>query len=440
MILAFNALGEKDPSELILTKVATSEVTVGQLADASALERFKLLNDGPAVTGENGAGGKLHMVRPLSDPAIPWSALLVGLWIPNFFYWGLNQYIMQRTLGSKSLAEGQKGIVFAALLKLIIPFIVVIPGILAFNLYSDQLKTHADQKNAATLAVFESGSDTRAYPFTENYAKLYPELSFRLLAHNLALAGETPGETSPAGIDAAALHAANNNALATIASSTPRAQRLTGYDYDAAFGTLLRNLLQPGFTWFVLAAIFGAVVSSLASMLNSASTIFTMDIFNKLVKGSSQSRLVAVGRTSTVVFVLIACLIAPGLGRPEFGGIFSFIQEFQGFISPGILAVFLFGFLVHRAPRYLGWLGIAINAALYGSLKIIAPQIAFLDRMAICFGVVVAIMGLLTLVNPLAKPVVMPVNNQVALDSSPVAKVAGCCVVVLTLALYVVFW
>ena len=81
------------------------------------------------------------MVRPLEDKKIPWPALLIGLWIPNFFYWGLNQYITQRTLGSKSLAEGQKGIIFAAFLKLIIPFIVVIPGILAFNLYSGDLKS-----------------------------------------------------------------------------------------------------------------------------------------------------------------------------------------------------------------------------------------------------------------------------------------------------------
>ena len=66
------------------------------------------------MPGENLSGGKLHMIRPASDPSIPWTALLIGLWIPNFFYWGLNQYIVQRTLGSKSLAEGQRGIVFAA--------------------------------------------------------------------------------------------------------------------------------------------------------------------------------------------------------------------------------------------------------------------------------------------------------------------------------------
>lgn len=440
MILAFNALGAKDPNELILTKVATSTATVEQLADASAFERFKLLNDGPAVTGENGSGGKLHMVRPASDPSIPWTALLVGLWIPNFFYWGLNQYIMQRTLGSRSLAEGQKGIVFAAFLKLLIPFVVVIPGILAFNLYSGQLKDQASLKNAPVLAAFESGAP-QVYVFSQNFAQLHPETARGLVVANAQRTGATLEVAALASLDAAGLHAANAGMIAIAPTmGLTLSQRLVGYDYDAAFGTLLRNLMKPGLTWFVLAAIFGAVVSSLASMLNSASTIFTMDIFNKLMKGASQHTLVRVGRASMVVFVVIACLIAPNLGRPEFGGIFSFIQEFQGFISPGVLAVFLFGFLVHRAPRYLGWLGIVVNAALYGALKFMAPEIAFLNRMAICFGVVLAIMAVLTKLDPLAKPVELPVNKEIALESSSGAKVMGWVVVVLTLVLYAVFW
>lgn len=98
--------------------------------------------------------GKLHMVRPAEDPEIPWTALVVGLWIPNFFYWGLNQYITQRTLGSRSLAEGQRGVVFAAFLKLLIPFVVVIPGILAYNLFTSDLETAAVVKNAKAIATF----------------------------------------------------------------------------------------------------------------------------------------------------------------------------------------------------------------------------------------------------------------------------------------------
>lgn len=459
MWLAFGVMKNADPNELILTKVSNSQATVKDLEGASAWERFMLLNDGKdgeatAVTGENLAGGKLHMVRPMDDPSIPWPALIIGLWIPNFFYWGLNQYIVQRTLGSKSLAEGQKGIVFAAALKLVIPFIVVIPGILCFNLYSKDLRQEAVNKNVVALKEIAEGKGAaKVYAFSENFALTDKEKALEVLAHNAALAKQE----APVSPDATPLEILNANttvlnAVTMANASLPVGERigsgtkLIGYDYDAAFPTLLRNLLKPGITWFVLAAIFGAVVSSLASMLNSASTIATMDITAKLVhkfkkKDLSQSQLIFSGRSFVVLFVLIACLIAPGLGDPKFGGIFTFIQEFQGFISAGILSVYLFGFLVPRTPRYMGWVGIMMNVVLYGALKwFIAPDMAFLNRMAICFGVIVLSLAIVTLVKPLAKPVVMPTTDLIALESSKGAKIFGYGVVIATLILYAIFW
>jgi len=458
MSLAFGVLRDADPTELIQTKVANSEATVEDLESAGAWERFKLLNDGRdgeavAVSGENLSGGKLHMVRPSDDPEIPWTALIIGLWIPNFFYWGLNQYIVQRTLGSRSLAEGQKGIVFAAALKILIPFIVVIPGILCFNLFSKDLREEAVKKNAVTIELMESPAGARTvFPFSENFAATDPDKAAAVIAHNAALADVD----LPDGLeDAAAMFRANDLLVkeATAGNARlPRDQRidtgtrLVGYDYDAAFPTLLRNLLKPGFSWFVLAAIFGAVVSSLASMLNSASTIATMDIVAKVGRKArhgelSQKALIRSGRTCVVLFVLIACLIAPGLGDPKFGGIFTFIQEFQGFISPGILAVYLFGFLIPRTPRYMGWVGILLNAALYGALKWwIVPDMAFLNRMAICFGVVCATLAVVTIVKPLTTPVVMPTTDLIALESSKSAKLWGIVVVIVTLMLYWMFW
>lgn len=310
------------------------------------------------------------MIRPKEDSDIPWTALLIGLWIPNFFYWGLNQYIVQRTLGSKSLAEGQKGIVFAAFLKLLIPFVVVIPGILAFNLFS------GDLLNATT------------------------------------------GE----------------------------------YDYDRAFPVLVRNLIQPlpWLSWFVLAALCGAVISSLASMLNSASTIATMDLYANFTKQKDPAKLVKVGRFFVVLFVILAGLVAPALDN--FTSIFAYIQEFQGFISPGILAVFIFGFFSPRTPRYFGAVGIGLNVISYGGFKwFIGPwlvsngwwyadQIAFLDRMAICFFIVLTAGLLLTIFKPMRTPVVMPVNDQIELETSSGAKIVGIGVVIATIALYAFFW
>lgn len=375
MVLAFSQLAEKPAEELILTKVQNSNATVEDLQNAGPWERFMLLNDGvdgeaEVRNGPNLSGGKVHMVRPKEDSDIPWTALLIGLWIPNFFYWGLNQYIVQRTLGSKSLAEGQKGIVFAAALKLIIPFIVVIPGILAFNLFS------ADLFNASTGA----------------------------------------------------------------------------YDYDRSFGVLMRNLIKPlpWLSWFVLAALCGAVISSLASMLNSASTIATMDLYAKFSGQTDQRKLVKVGRFFVVLFVVLAGFVAPMLD--QFTSIFAYIQEFQGFISPGILAVFIFGFFSPRTPRYFGAVGIGVNVVSYAAFKwLIGPwltsngwwysdHMAFLDRMAICFFIVLATGAILTMVSPLAKPVVMPENKEIEMETSPVAKFWGAVVVVATLVLYVVFW
>jgi SSS family solute:Na+ symporter len=219
---------------------------------------------------------------------------------------------------------------------------------------------------------------------------------------------------------------------------------------------LIRKLLPlgNGIKGFVLAAIFGAVVSSLASMLNSASTIAAMDIYRKIRSDAGQYELVTVGRVCVVLFVLIAMIIAPYLGSPAFGGIFTFIQEFQGFISPGILAIFLFGLLIHRAPRYVGTVGLLLNPVLYGLFKFspalfgdanpwILAKIAglsFLDRMAICFGIVVAVLAILTVIHPLKKPVDLPVNDKMNLESSKGAKICGVGVVLLTVLLYVVFW
>jgi len=350
--LAFQALGTADPTEL--AKTATQKnFDPAQLKEAGGWERFKLLNGGTAAEG-----GKLHMVRPADDPVIPWTSLLLGIWIPNFFYWGLNQYIMQRTLGSKSLAEGQKGIVFAAFLKLIIPFVVVIPGILAFNLYQDQM-------------------------------------------------------SNPDGT----------------------------YDTDSSFALLLRNLIKPipAISWFVLAALFGAVVSSLASMLNSASTIATMDLFQKARPNASQKELVTAGRVFVVIFVIIAALIAPTLGDPRYAGIFNFIQEFQGFVSPGALGVFILGFGLAKTPRYYGWLGIVINAILYGILKVAAPEMAFLNRMSICLITVLAVGYIITLVKP-GEPVKIAASSDIELESSKTAKLFGWVVIALTVILYAIFW
>jgi len=452
---AFKTLGSADASSLAS---ASGTVDPEQLTSAGALERFKMLNGGALPEG------KLHMFRGTEDPEIPWTALILGLWIPNFFYWGLNQYITQRTLGSKSLAEGQKGILFAALLKLVIPFVVVIPGMLAFNLYSGKLRDEAVRNNAAVISLYEQNQADPAaakmvFQFDEAFVEFNDKLSQDLLAFNQAAVGA--GEIDPS----AGVLGANEQVLESVEAynaGKPKPERivvqteLVGYDYDAAFPVLLGNLLPvgKGILGFVLAAIFGAVVSSLAAMLNSASTIATMDVYNKMRTNASQVELVATGRVFVLLFVLIALLIAPNLGSPVFGGIFTFIQEFQGFISPGVLSVFLFGLLIHRAPRMVGTIGLLLNPVLYALFKF-SPSIpglksigllqkiaawSFLNRMALCFIIILIVLTIVTIVKPLAKPIELPVNTKMDMTPSKGTKLFGAIVIGLTVILYIVFF
>ena len=295
---------------------------------------------------------KLHMILPADHPVLPWTALVIGLWIPNIYYWGLNQYITQRTLASKSLREGQKGVIFAAAIKIIIPFVIVFPGIMAAQLYSNSM------------------------------------------------------------------------------SNT-----------DAAYPLLIKNLIPEGLRGFMLAAIAGAVISSLASMLNSASTIFTLDLYKVYVKKeATQKNLVFIGRLMTVLFVLIGCFIAPYLGDPKFMGIFTYIQEFQGYISPGILAAFVFGILVKKAPPAAGVVALLACVPVYGFLQWQFNEIAFLNRMAITFGVVLLLMTVITLLKPLKESVQLPKRTDIDLSPTPQLIWWGSAVIFVVLMLYAIFW
>jgi SSS family solute:Na+ symporter len=412
LVLALKALGATPVEELTFTTSAT-----GVADGAGGWTKLLELN-----------ADKLHMALPAWDLVLPWTALAVGLWIPNFYYWGLNQYIIQRTLGSESLAEGQRGAVFAAGLKLLIPFVIVFPGIAAFNLFSDEMAAEAARDpqilagNEAAWVQFQEVRDDPTAPpvifdFDTAWAEANPERVPALEAHNDRI-------EAAAGLNVAHV-------------------RLVGYKYDTALALLIGRLVPEGvgLQGFILAALLGAVVSSLASMLKAASTIFTMDLWRRYVRPRSTEReLVGTGRTTVAIFAAIGCLLAPLLGNPRFGGIFTFIQEFQGFISPGILAVFLFGFFVKRANRWAGTVGLLVCPVIFGALKVAAPSIAFLDRMAIAFFIVLGVLTLMTVLRPKTDEDVVEHTPDIDLVASTGAKWAGGLVVAATVVLYAYFW
>ncbi len=432
MVLTFMALD--DPSKFEGIDVASVTKSLGLGEGAAFGEKFAALKE-----------SSMHMVLPRASDFLPWTALLLGIWIPNFYYWGLNQYIMQRTLGAHSLREGQKGVVFAAFLKLIIPFIVCIPGIIAFTLYGAKMQENAmnlESLNKPVLEAFAQAKTTPAeagmvIPFDSDFAKLQPKLAAEVLLFNAAVLGKS----APAGED---LSAVNGELLKGVDESHPDIevrQELVGYDYDGAFPLLIRYLTPTGLRGFVLAALMGAVISSLASMLNAASTIFTMDIYREWFnKKAAQKVLVWVGRCCVPIGVVIGCIIAPVLANPRFKGAFAYIQEFQGFVSPGVLTIFLFGLFVKKTPRYCGVLGLILSPIIYGILFFGWSDMAFLNRMGITVGAIAVILLLVTLIKPMKERITLPEQTKIELNWSKGSVYFGLFVTFLTIVLYIIFW
>ena len=353
---------------------------------------LRLIGDGSLMDGwrsfvsEN--ADKLHMVKPWDDKDMPWVAVFIGgLWIPNLFYWGLNQFITQRILGAKSLAQGQKGIMLAALIKLVIPFIIVMPGIMAFQLYGDEIN---------------------------------------------ALGGNTA---------------------------------------DKAYPYMISHVLPPSLRGAMFAALLGAVMSTFNSGINSASTIFTIDIYGKYIeKEATAKRQVLIGRIATAVIVVVACLWAPVVGRSA--GVFKYIQEIWGFITPGIVAAFLVGLGVKKAPAAAAKAALLLGPVLYAICRVpgwlwdysyrkqnpdftggeIPPpegiigvwvqfsKWAFLHHMMIIFLILAVVMVLIRYQKPLSEPVTMPVNEGFDTAIHKMVYVWGGLIIALTILLYIIFW
>jgi SSS family solute:Na+ symporter len=296
---------------------------------------------------------KLHMVLPADDANLPWTGVMGGMWIVLIYYCGLNQFIVQRNLAAKTLRDGQLGMIFAGGLWLLVPFAIVMPGIMAFQLFPTEL-------------------------------------------------AETP---------------------------------------DKAYPTLIANLLPSGMRGFLLAALAGAITSSLASMLNSASTIFTLDVVRRLFrKEAKQAEMVWLGRIMVIVFVVIGCLLAPMLADPKFGGVFQFIQQFQGYIWPGVVAAFCFGMLVKKAPPAAGVVALVTGPLFYGLLQKFATDIHFLLHVLIAFIAVCVLMGLITLAAPMREAKVLPERKDLDLRTDPKTKMLGAAVILGVVVFIVVFW
>lgn len=266
------------------------------------------------------APGHFEMLLAPEHPAyndLPgiWT-LLGGLWVLHFSYWGFNQYIIQRALAAESLPEAQKGLVFAALLKLFVPVIVVIPGI-------------------AAIILAQQG--------VLNQAVLDPSIC--------------------------------QSATDSISCGKP----------DRVYGELM-VLVPAGLRGLVFAALIAAIVSSLASMMNSISTIFTLDLYRSARPGRSEHHYVSVGRISAFIAMVFALILA----RPFIGGFesgFQAVQEYTGFIAPGVVAIFLLGFFYSRSNVAGAYAVLVSSLAMSIVMKLLAGDLPFVIRIWAVFVV-----------------------------------------------------
>lgn len=235
------------------------------------------------------------------------AAVVGGVWLTNLGYWGFNQYIIQKGLAAKSIDEAKKGLVFAGFLKILIPFIVVLPGICAYYIMQDP---------QAFSSIHLAGSINRA---------------------------------------------------------------------DDAYPWLIRNFTPTGIKGLSFAALAAAIISSLASMFNSTSTLFTMDIYKKYInKDAKDKTLVSVGRMVAVGALLIALVAV----EPLLGGLdqaFQYIQEYSGFIYPGIIVVFGLGLLWKRASSTAAVWTAILTIPMGVLFKILLPNVAFQFRAGYIF-------------------------------------------------------
>ena len=313
---------------------------------------FIALGDGNLGAGVNEVltthTEKLNAIGGPTDPT-PFSTLFTGMIFANLFYWGTNQYVIQRTLGAVSLAEGQKGVLYSGYFKLLVPFFMMVPGIIAFHLYGGELQS-----------------------------------------------------------------------------------------IDLAYPHLVKNVLPVYMSGFFLAVLLGAVFSSFNSLLNSAATLFVLDIYQPYKKTNlSDQQLIKVAKIASVIIALFSFVVSPLLQyAPE--GLFQIIRIFTGFYNIPVITVVLVGLFTKRVPGFAAKVAISFHVIAYGILKfVIDVDINFIHIYAILFVIELAIMLVIGYWMPMAKPWQFINNSQVDMTpwryGFPVAITMVSCVIIIYL-------
>ncbi|MEJ7520237.1 solute:sodium symporter family transporter [Staphylococcus saprophyticus] len=289
---------------------------------------------------------KLNSIGSKED-GVPFGTIFTGMIFANLFYWGTNQYVIQRTLGAKSLAEGQKGALFTGFLKILVPFLMMMPGIIAFHLYGSDLK-----------------------------------------------------------------------------------------NMDLAYPTLINDIFPKFLNGFFLAVLLGAVFSSFNSLLNSAATMFTYDIYKVIFnKKANDKQMIRVSQWFGVVLSLVTFFISPLLiYAPD--GLWTVIREFTGFFNIPIIAIVLIGIFSKRVPAIGAKIVIISHVFIYYFLmwgtttffNIMIP-VNFIHIQGGLFLVEIIFLLIMGKVKPLKKPFVFKNKSVVKLTPWKYALPVSICLV-----------
>ena len=294
---------------------------------------------------------KLNSVGSIGDP-VPFATLFTGMFLVNLYYWGTDQSIIQRALGAKSLEHAQKGVMLAGFFKVLTPFIVIVPGIIAFHIYG-------------------------------------------------ANAFDNP---------------------------------------DTVYSTLVNDVMPKPLVGFFAAVMFGAILSTFNSVLNSASTLFALNVVKPLSKKErNDNDMVRIGRNFGIIIAILSMFIAPLIMfAPQ--GIFQYFQIVAGFFNVPIFTIILIGYTTKRVPAIAAKISLVIFVASYAAMQLVfKPNLHFLHQLGILFVICVAIMLIIGKFYPRKEPYVLPMKNAVNMTPWKGRFVFGGFVAITMIAMYVAF-
>jgi SSS family solute:Na+ symporter len=282
---------------------------------------------------------------------VPFGAALTGLLLVNFYYWGTDQSIIQRALAAKDLKEGQKGIMFVGLMKIFTPIIVIIPGIMAFQIIGN-----------------------------------------------------------------------------------------TGANPDTMYSALVTEVMPKPLIGLFAAAMFGSVLSVFNGILNSASTLFAINVYAPTFgKNKSDEEIVRKGKWFGVFIALISMFIAPLIMYAP-SGLFQYLQVINGFFNVPIFTIIFIGYVTKRVPAIAAKISITFFIATYAILQLVVkPEMSFLYQLAILFVISCLLMLIIGKIKPREEAYVLPSRNLVNLEPWKYRQEAAWGMIFCVTAFYIVF-